>query len=306
MCSRYYRGYSMILGRKIAPHLLVVFGSTLLSSPAIAATFSRVESSVNIFNFSQTIGSTSALADANVSVTTLDNSVSDSSADESSEIEADGGLAIAQSDLDVLFLSSTQSLAVNSVENTAIGQGFNYQGIADTETTVIGNVFLDVTPGSNVDFSFDFIVDSELHTFIDIPVVESATARTDTSFLLLDENQNVIDSISLLSSINTVGEDHSPSIQNSDAFTINLFDAIVDDTGLQQKEELIEFFISGSYKRTFTSPINLTLVQVLENEAAVLALAPPAPNTKIPEPSSTLTMLLFTSFLGMNGLKKLS
>ena len=296
----------MILSRKIAPHILVIAGSTLLSSPAIAATFSRVNSSVNIFNFSQAVSSTNALADANVSVTTLDNSVSDSSTDESSNIEADGGVAIAQSELDVLFLSTSQSLAVNSVDNIVIGQGFNYEGLADTETTVIGNVFLDVLPGSSVDFSFDFIVDSELQTFIDIPVVESATARMDTSFLLLDENQNIIDSFSLLSSINTVGEDNSPSIQNSDAFTVNLFDVIVDDTGLQQQAELIEFFISGSYTRTFTSPINLTLVQVLENEAAVVALAPPPPNTKIPEPSSTLTMLLLGSFLGVNGLRKLN
>ena len=273
--------------------------SVLITTPSLAATFSTSDTSVNIFNFNQSASSSSVVIDANVLLVTPDSSLFDSDNGESTNVFVGNNTGIVTSEFDALFLTGFPSFANNSIVNQAFGEGSDYSGSAETESTVIGNFFLDGSSNSPTTFAFDFLVSSNLGTSIDNPDGESATSASDVSFSLVNtDTQEVIDFFSISSSLTTTGADLLPSVDSSDNFGIDLFSLNDADVGLSLTDESISFELFGLYEREFAGPINLTLIETKHNTAIVKTKS-----AKVPEASSIVSLLLFAS-IASSGLYK--
>lgn len=271
--------------------------SVLIVSPSFAATFSTSDTSVNIFNFNQEAQSSSVFTYPSVLLITPDGSISNS--DNGANASVSNNTGIVTSEFDALFLTGLPSFASNFILNQAVGEGSDYQGSAATESTVIGNFFLDDSANSQTTFAFDFLVSSNLETSIDNPDFESATSVTDVSFLLVNsDNQEVVDFLSISSSLTTTGADLLPLVDSSDNFGIDLFSLDDAEVGLTLTDENISFELFGVYEREFTSPINLTLIETKHNTATIKAKS-----AKVPEASSIVSLLLFAS-IASSGLYK--
>ncbi len=240
----------------------ILASSVVSISPSRAATFAYSQGEVLFSEFSQ---SPSNVA---VDIDTL-------SITEGSMVQA-----IAQAE--AIFLIEP-AVAFNSSLSKTLGESQDYLGIAESEASVIGNFDID----ANTNFSFDFISNLELATSIDNPPKESARASGDISFALVDaQNNDVLEFFDLVGNIATEGDDDFVALQKSDnVFLSETFGA----PGFGGLQEFLAVSIEGSLERYFADETTVALVEVKRNRAEV----------KVPEPSSTLALLLASGIVGI-------
>jgi hypothetical protein len=177
----------------------------------------------------------------------------------------------------------------------AFGDQDNFFGFAQSEASVIGEFLLNPAPNSTESFSFDFTAFFNLATS-----GEKSTAAADISLVVLGgtdpnpANQTVFDFFSVSGELNTLGEDDLFSVDASDNFTLNTF-LPSGDFGVDIEEESADLLAMGSYQRQFDRPTYLTFVETKETKATVQA------STQVPEPASTLALVIFGGWLSLAG-----
>ena len=246
----------------------LVTSSIFVASPSLAATLASSGGELNLYNFNQTPQSIETLTGTNTFAT------------------AEFGSTTAEADTQAIFIVNASTSASLNSDTTTFGDGFIYQGIADSVSQVLGNFFVE----ANQYFTFDFAASLSLEASIDTPKTESASAIGNLSFLLLDSTtQAVYDSFSLLSNLTSQGDDDDLDYQTSGNIIIT---SELTETSFGGTQEFANASVQGSLQHLFTSPTNLTLVAVTTNQANVTSV-------KTPEFSSTLALLGFFGAIGI-------
>jgi hypothetical protein len=194
------------------------------------------------------------------------------------------GLAIAEADANAAFIVNChQLLAQNLSESKVSGAGDWYSGAAQSQASVRG----DFSIGAEENFSFAF--QAVLHSLISVdnPRSETASARGQISFLLIDAVTSILlDSFELVSSLDSTNG-ILLNVSGSDGFHPTKINFDLLSEGSATKSIL---YASGVYSRTFNSDTQLRLVEVKNNIAEVAA-------EPVPEPSSIVGTLMFLGWL---------
>jgi hypothetical protein len=273
----------------------LVTSSVLLVSPSLAATFASAEANVFLENFSQSPDSSTVSAKTNTVTMTPVGSVLDADEGENASSVSAGDSATAIAQADSLFFTNSPAFATNTNLSEAFGDQDNFFGFAQSEASVIGGFFLNPAPNLTESFSFDFTAFFNLATS-----GEKSTAAADISLVVLGgtdpnpANQTVFDFFSVSGELNTLGEDDLFSVDASDNFTLNTF-LPSGDFGVDIEEESADLLAMGSYQRQFDRPTYLTFVETKETKATVQA------STQVPEPASTLALVIFGGWLSLAG-----
>jgi hypothetical protein len=273
----------------------LVTSSVLLVSPSLAATFASAEANVFLENFSQSPDSSTVSAKTNTVTMTPVGSVLDADEGENASSVSAGDSATAIAQADSLFFTNPPAFATNTNLSEAFGDQDNFFGFAQSEASVIGEFLLNPAPNSTESFSFDFTAFFNLATS-----GEKSTAAADISLVVLGgtdpnpANQTVFDFFSVSGELNTLGEDDLFSVDASDNFTLNTF-LPSGDFGVDIEEESADLLAMGSYQRQFDRPTYLTFVETKETKATVQA------STQVPEPASTLALVIFGGWLSLAG-----
>jgi hypothetical protein len=273
----------------------LVTSSVLLVSPSLAATFASAEANVFLENFSQSPDYSTVSAKTNTVTMTPVGSVLDADEGENASSVSAGDSATAIAQADSLFFTNSPAFATNTNLSEAFGDQDNFFGFAQSEASVIGEFLLNPAPNSTESFSFDFTAFFNLATS-----GEKSTAAADISLVVLGgtdpnpANQTVFDFFSVSGELNTLGEDDLFSVDASDNFTLNTF-LPSGDFGVDIEEESADLLAMGSYQRQFDRPTYLTLIETKETKATVQA------STQVPEPASTLALVIFGGWLSLAG-----
>ena len=242
------------------------FAVGIAASPSLAATLASSEASFNIDNFSHNPLDVFTLADTDTSTITTSAQVT------------------AEADAFATFINnpSESPYASNSSFSRANGEGSNYYlGQAQSLAGVIGYNFL---VGDGETFSFDFDGFLRLETSIDNLKSESANAAGELSFNLYDStdsnNMMFLDSFTISSNLTTPGDGDFLDSQVSNNITLT---SDSEPTSFGGTQESASALVEGQFSRYFANSTDLTLIEVKTNEASVT----------VPEPSSTLGLLLF-------------
>ncbi len=254
--------YSRLL-KKFLVVATPILASFVSISPSRAATFAYSQGKVLFSEFSQSA--------SNV-VTDLDTLTI-----------TEGSMVQAMAEAEAMFLIEP-AVASNPSLSAALAESQDYLGIAESETSVIGNFDIE----ANTKFSLDFISNLELATSIDNPPKESARASGDISYALVDtQNNDVLDFFNLVGNIVTEGDDDFVALQKSDNVILSEAFGAPGFGGLQ---EFLAVSIQGSLERYFADETTVALVEVKRNRAEVKA---------VPEASSTLALLLASGVVGI-------
>ncbi len=239
-----------------------LLASFIIAIPSQAATFASASGDLNLTNFSQSPVATDAITDTNTLAISKSGIVT----------------AFAQAEASFLIpppVASTSSLSV------AFGEDQDYLGLAQSQAQVIGKYIVD----AGKTFSFNFDAYLNLNTSIDEPTSESANARGDVLFALLDTNYpSQIDFFGLFGNINTPGDKDFVASQSSQNVTLN---NVSSNSSFGKNKEFLQTSISGLFKHQYTDATNLTLIKFTRNESQVSA----------PEPGSNLALLLLGALL---------
>jgi hypothetical protein len=237
------------------PQLLsALFASTCLGPlalslpiPAQAATFSGVGIGIWFDNFSHPALSTATNAETDTLAL------------------SSGGSVIAVSDAEAIFISGlepgTETKAFNLITSSAEGSGGNYFGLAQSESSLVGDFHL----AAQETFFFSFNGFLALATAIDNATYESAFARGGAGFSVLsnagdsDAASLLLDQLGLLATLDTPG---TQDILNTNLFALLLagntgnivIDSLNFDRQIGELEEFISVNFSGRYSRTFQEP----------------------------------------------------
>lgn len=249
-----------------------IAGVSFAATPSQAASLAYSGSEFDFYNFSQNPDTISTLANTNT------------------DVFSNGGvvdaLALAKANFTV-----DPAVAFNSSVAQAFGEDSGYLGLAQSQAQVLGNFIVEAGNA----FYFDFTGLLEMGTEIDDPEIESASALGNTYFVLLDStdsaNSIVLDYFGIAGNLTTPNNNDFLEFDNSEYVTLTN-QSIETDFGSNQEYGLAYF--TGTYYRDFSSTINLTLVEVKQNEAKV----------KVPESSNTLALLLFSTIGVGYGMKK--
>jgi hypothetical protein len=257
--------------------------SSLVTSPAQAATLASSEGEFSLINFSLDPDVTATRNNANISTI------------------AKGGEVSATNNANIDFFDEPSEV-INTSFSEASGKNKDYLGLANAEGKVLGNFFVD----AGQSFSVDFTAFLDLQTSIDEPA-ENAKANADISFLLLDttdiSDANILDDFfdqilsnptskikktpldffSLTANVNSFNDQDFITSRKSDYITLSNQDTQFNFGG---NTEFATALFKGSLKRSFATPTNLTFIQVRRTQVKV----------SVPEPS-TSTALLFLSAL---------
>lgn len=229
---------------------VVLLASAIATGPSQAATFAQSEGAFTFTGFSQspTNTQTSAIAD------TL--------------AISEGGLVVADSRTEAVFLSAPSPTATNFFFNQTSGQKSNYLGLAQSQTSLIGT--FQISAGDT--FSFDFLGSLALTSEIDNPRREQANTTASLSFVvlsgLLSDRPIALDFFEVFGRTHTPGSDDFLTIQGSDAITLNPGFPVV-SLDLDGPSEVVFAEVSGSFRRTFEQDTLLTLVEVTQGTARV-------------------------------------
>ena len=241
-----------------------ILASFVSISPSRAATFAYSQGKVLFSEFSQSASNVAVDVDANTLAI------------------SEGGMVAAMAKAEAIFLIEP-AVAFNSSLSEAFGESQDYLGIAESEASVIGNFDIE----ANTKFSFDFISNLELATSIDNPPKESARASGDISYALVDTQSNdVLEFLNLVGNIVTESDDDFVALQKSDNVILSQAFGAPGFGGLQ---EFLAVSIEGSLQRYFADKTTVALVEVKRNRAEV----------KVPEPSSTVALLLAGGVVGI-------
>ncbi len=265
----------------------LVTSSVLVSSPSHAATFSLSNSQLKITNLSQTFSPT-LLNQADI----LGISQGETAKVELNNINVINEINIPNREL------------FTSAVSVALGESKDYLGLANTNAKLWIN--FDVDGGENL--SFDFTADLQLATTIDESPVENASTSGSLKFFLLDttaipkaniptfleglfSNNNIpeqtLESFFLSGSLNTLGNNDSLDIQNSNnvIYTSVPSSRLVNGGTL----ELATASVAGSVNRSFESKSNVTLFVSRKTQVTV----------KAPEPSTSLALILLAGLVAV-------
>jgi hypothetical protein len=270
---------------KNPPLLGTLVASTLLSTvafttPSQAATFSSVQTQIRFDQFSHP------------ALTTVTSTSTDTLA------ISQGGEVLALGEAEAFFSSGlqpkTSTVAANNILSAAAGTGRNYLGVAESEASILGDFAL----GANETFSFNFNGFLALSTAIDNPSTESAFALGFLGFSVLGPTHQVYDDFGLLATLGTPG---SQDILDTNLFALLLagnnsnivINALAFERQIGGLDEFLSIGFSGTYRRTFSEP---TLVSLVETKVGVAEVQ------QVPTPS---LLLGFLAYGGFGGLAKL-
>jgi hypothetical protein len=172
--------------------------------------------------------------------------------------------------------------AINRSESFAEGQGTDYLGLAQSQSSIVANFSV----LKDQSFSFNFIGALRLFTEIDRPPAESARANGEISLLLFETTDTgetkLLDFFKVAGDVVTQEpvEIDQDFLESTNSENISVDVEKVENFG--GKEESAQAFFNGSYQRTFDRDTRLTLVEKKINQAQVRA----------PEPSTTVALFL--------------
>jgi len=256
--------------------------SSLVTSPAQAATLASSEGEFSLINFSLDPDVTATGNNANISTI------------------AKGGEVSATNNANIDFFDDPSEV-INTSFSEAFGQNKDYLGLAKAEGKVLGNFFVD----AGQSFSVDFTAFLDLETSIDEPSAENAKASADISFLLFDttdiSDANLLDDFfdqilsnptskikktpldffSLTANVNSFNDQDFITSRKSDYITLSNQDTQFNFGG---NTEFAKALFQGSLKRSFTTPTNLTFIQVRRTQVKV----------SVPEPSTSTALLILS------------
>lgn len=238
---------------------------TMTATSSHAATLASSQATLEFNNFSTNSLDIQTLTEANTSA-----------------IAESGSSTIANSQAEAYFIDELAS-SFNSSLSQAAGEGRNYLGLAESQTEVIGNFFVE----AGQTFSFDFTANFDLNTSIDDPSFENANASGDLAFFLVDTHQpsNIYDYFVISGNLTTPGNDDFLNSQSSEHLVFNVNSSQTDFAGTQ---EFALTAVEGLLERDFEQPTSITLIQSTANSASV----------PVPESESTFGLLLFLGFMG--------
>lgn len=259
--------------RKASVALPFAVASCMAGLPAQAATLAESIGSFSFENFSATPLGT------------------DANSDES--FFSDGTGANASAIASATFDSLTEAATANgSVASSAATGDMSGTAFAKSDATLFG----DFAVKAGDTFSFDFSGFADLLTSVDQPA-DSASAFFETQYSIFradlnEDNGTVVDSFSIVGSINDANGQDSLNITNSDAITLSAFDTS-EVTGDSLLDELISFNASGRYERTFEqdSIVSLVAFKVSVAETVASGVGGNQPQ-KVPDSSSALLGLI--------------
>ncbi len=261
--------------------------SSLVTSPTQAATLSLSQGEFSLKNFTFDPEVTATVNNANTSTIAKDGEVS------------------ATNNAKIDFLLEPPKV-INKSLSQAFGQNKNYLGLANAEGKVLGNFFVDAGDS----FSVDFTAFLDLKTSIDKPAAENARASADISFLLFDttdiSDQNLLDNFfdELLSdtrtnikktpldffylnaNLNSFNDNDFITNQQSEYITLFKQDTQFNFGG---NAEFATALFTGSLKRSFATPTNLTFIQVRRTQVKV----------SVPEPSTSSALLFLCALVAV-------
>jgi hypothetical protein len=290
---------------RLVKHILffatpLVASSVIAVSPTLAATFASAEANVFLGNFNKSPDLSTVSAKTNTIAMTPVNVISHSDEGEHASSASAGDSATAIAEADSLFFTNPPAFAANTTLSEAFGEAENFLGFAQSEASVTGGFLINPAPNSTETFSFDFTAFSTL-----ITSGEESEAKADISIVILGGtdpnpvNQTVFDIFSVSGELNTLGQDDVFSVEVSDNFTLDTF-LPSGDFGVDLEEELADVLAMGSYQRQFDRPTYLTFIETKETKATV------QDSTQVPEPISTLGLLVFSGLVGLNSRRRFS
>jgi hypothetical protein len=263
--------------------------SSLVTSPTQAATLASSQGEFYLKNFSLDPEVTATVNNANISL---------------------NGEVSATNNANIDFLLEPPKV-INKSLSQAFGQNKNYLGLANAEGKVLGNFFVDAGDS----FSVDFTAFLDLETSIDKPA-ENAKASADISFLLFDTN-DIADPSLLDDFFDRLLSDITPNIKKTplDFFYLNgTLNSFNDNDFIRSQRsqnitlskqdtqfnfggnaEFATASFTGSLKRSFATPTNLTFIQVRRTQVKV----------SVPEPSTSLALLFLCALVAVAAKAKL-
>jgi hypothetical protein len=266
--------------------------SSLVTSPTQAATLALSQGEFSLKNFSLDPEVTATVNNANISTI------------------ANNGEVSATNNANIDFLLEPPKV-INKSLSQAFGQNKNYLGLANAEGKVLGNFFVDAGDS----FSVDFTAFLDLETLIDEPT-ENARASADISFLLYDTTditdpnllddfiaqilsngtsniqKNPLDFFYLNGNLNSFNDNDFIRSQRSQNITLSNQDTQLNFGG---NAEFATASFTGSLKRSFANPTNLTFIQVRRTQVKV----------SVPEPSTNPALLFLCALVAVAAKAKL-
>lgn len=234
--------------------------STIGTLPSQAVTFALSGAQTEVMNFSVTPSSVNTTTDTDTFV-----------------ISVGSGSAVAEALADAEF---TLEEGDNFSLSQATGDGSNYLAIANSEASLIGRFLLNAQDV----FSFDFISELVLETFVENPKTETATAFGEIQFQIIDNStQTLIDTFGLF------GQSFAPSSTGFPNFqpfaTGSLSTSLEVESRSDDNSQFLAALLSGTYSRQFDNAADISLFEIKTNQAAV---------QQVPVPSAALGILAFS------------
>jgi hypothetical protein len=257
--------------------------SSLVTSPTQAATLALSQGEFSLKNFSLEPEVTATVNNGNISL---------------------NGEVSATNNANIDFLLEPPKV-INKSLSQAFGENKNYLGLANAEGKVLGNFFVD----AGQSFYVDFTAFLDLETSIDEPA-ENARASADISFLLFDTTditdpnllddfidqilsnttsnikKNPLDLFYLNGNLNSFNDNDFITSQQSQNITLSNQDTQLNFGG---NVEFATALFTGSLKRSFANPTNLTFIQVRRTQVKV----------SVPEPSTSAALLLLCALVAV-------
>jgi len=260
--------------------------SSLVTSPTQAATLALSQGEFYLKHFSLDPEVTATVNNAKTSAIAKDGEVS------------------ATNNANIDFLLEPPKV-INTSLSQAFGENRNYLGLANAEGKVLGNFFVD----AGDTFSVDFTAFLDLETSIDASA-ENAKASADISFLLFDTTditdpnllddffthllsdtkpnikKTPLDFFYLNANVNSFNDNDFITSQKSEYVTLSNQDTQYNFGG---NDEFATATFTGSLKRSFATPTNLTFIQVRRSHVKV----------SVPEPSTSLALLFLSALVAI-------
>jgi len=233
----------------------LVTSLTVGIAPSSAATIAGSAAQVTINNFSHRPTDTGTSTNTNTATI------------------ANSGSVISQANAEAVFISNCHELlAANLSTSQVTGSGSKYAGLAESQTTVIGDFDID----AKETFSFNFQTVLNLLTSVDNSQSERARSSGNIFFGLINTVSNILlDSFQLVGILDSSGGSYfNLSASNSFHPTAINFNFLAEGSAAKSV-----FYSSGVYSRTFDSATNLRLVEVKNNIAEAEAEPVPEPTT---------------------------
>ena len=171
--------------------------------------------------------------------------------------------------------------AFNQTQSIASGEGYNYFGIAQSASAILGAFSV----GKNETFAFNFGAKLDLFTSIDDPLIEDAHAQGQINFKIINVCTGLLlDSFSLFGNLGTKGVGN----YGFNTFGSNFSGMMEVSQKIGGNQQNIGVSWSdGFYSRVFDENTNIVVIEDKDNIAAV------------PEPSTVLGSAVFLGLLNL-------